>query len=82
MVNQEYNKKINGKYPSMLRGLQGICDLLGCSMSKATQLANGRLAPACKRDGKRFIRVDTYKALQILGFENAERFIEESSYQD
>lgn len=77
MSKKNKNEKVNGKFPKMMYGLNGICELLGCSLSKASAISRGTLAPACKRESKRYLVIDTKKAFELLGFEDIDRFVEE-----
>ncbi len=54
-------------------GMQGLCDLLGCSMSTASRIKkSGVLAPAISQKGK-IIVVDADLAIDLLRVSNQTR---------
>lgn len=47
-------------------GYKGVQELFHCGQTKAWQLVNGKIKPACKKEGKTII-VDVEKALELIG---------------
>ncbi len=63
-----------GKYPPVMKGLQGICDLFGVTKSTAWKWKNGFLKDACSMQGRKIL-VDTEYALRLFGVKDSKKFV-------
>ncbi|MBO6249409.1 MAG: DUF3853 family protein [Bacteroidales bacterium] len=70
------------KFPPVMHGLDGICELFGVCKTKAWSLKNTILKDAITQNG-RIIIMDTKKALMLFGMDkdDAERVVSEVSMQ-
>ena len=62
------------KFPPMMKGLKGICELFGVTKSTAWKWKNGFLKDACSMQG-RTIMVNTADALRLFGVKNPQKLV-------
>lgn len=62
------------KFPPVMYGLRGICDIFDVSKATASRYANGILREAVTKNGNVII-IDTESALRCFGVRNPKTFI-------
>lgn len=62
------------KFPPVMYGLRGICDMFAVSKATASRYANGILRDAVTKNGN-VIVIDTENALRCFGIKNPRTFI-------
>lgn len=69
------NAHVRGeKFPPVMYGLKGICDIFNVSKATASRYANGILQDAVTKNGN-VIMIDTECALRCFGVRNPRVFV-------
>lgn len=74
-------KTDSAKFPPVMYGLRGICELFGVKKSTAMRYKDGILREAVTQNGRKII-IDTKKALELYGVEDTTNFLAEQDNEN